>query len=56
MVTIFASRVMTLLIAAQLALCVAGAATVLLRDSASSESATLLQTSATSARQDMARS
>lgn len=54
--SIFASRVMTLLVAAQVALCIAGAATVLLRDRAPSESAALPQMSVTSGGQDTARS
>jgi hypothetical protein len=52
----FASRVMTLLVAAQLALCVAGVATVLMRDRASSDSAVLPQMSETPLGQDTARS
>lgn len=56
MVSISASRVMTLLVAAQVALCVAGAATVLLRDRAASQNAALPQISETAGVQGAARS
>jgi len=56
MVSTVASRVMTLLVAAQVALCVAGVATVLLRDRAEPHDTAMPQISDTTGWQGTARS